>query len=184
MSPDNRSRRTCVMVALAALLCAPAPGLAQPVGPDTSSKRERDAVHFTNALRGDDPKLADTFDGALDSLQARHDVVIRFDGRSVTALRMNQRRGNRTPLEDMLVAPAEAAAIAKRLGLSASEAPRNRLELVQRLAAAGARVFVNRSAVRLYGLADTEIHPLATPISAGQLSDLLDETSLCYTYGR
>lgn len=184
MSADNRRLRTCLMVALVAMLCVPAPSAAQTTSPDAPGKRERDAVHFTNALRADDPKLAETFDGALDSLQAGHDVVILFDGRSVTALRMNQRRGSRTPLEDMALAPAEGAAIAKRLGLPSNEAPRNRLELVQRLAAAGARVFVNRSAVRLYGLADTEIHPLATPVSARQLSDLLDETSLCYTYGR
>ena len=184
MSADNRSVRTCLMVALAAILCAPSPGPAQTAGPDASSKRERDAVHFTNALRADDPKLADTFEGALDSLQAGHDVVILFDGRSVTALRMSQRRGSRTPLEDMAVAPAEGAVIAQRLGLLSHEDPRNRLELVQRLAAAGARVFVNRNAVHLYGLAETEIHPLATRVSARQLSELLDETSLCYTYGR
>lgn len=156
-----------------------------PVAPQTAAptKRQRDAVHFTDALKTDDAKLADTFDGAVESLQAGHDVVILFDGRSVTALRINLKKAKKTPLEEMAIAPPEQVTLAKRLGLHASQGPRNQFEFVQRLAEAGARVFVNRDAVRLYGLGDGEIHPVATLISSRQMGRLLDETDLCYTYG-
>jgi PAS domain-containing protein len=161
---------------------SPCPVVAQPGAPTPSAKRERDAVHFTDALRANDPKVAETFDGAAESLQAGHEVVILFDGRSVTALRMNLKSAKRTPLEELGLAREEQTAWAERLALPAAQAPRNRLELVQRLAAAGAKVFVNRNAVKLYGLSDEEIHPIATPISARQMAKLLDETGLCYTY--
>jgi len=159
----------------------PPPGAAQTAAP-APSRRERDAVHFTDALRANDPKLAETLDGAADSLQAGHEIVILFDGRSVTALRMNLGKAKKTPLEELGLSRQEQTAWAERLGLPAAQAPRNRFELVQRLAGAGAKVFVNRNAVKLYGLSDEEIHPIATPISERQMAKLLDETGLCYTY--
>ena len=162
---------------------APAPVRAQTAGPEPPARRERDAVHLTDALRPNDAKLAETFDGAADSLQAGHEVVILFDGRSVTALRMNDRKQQKTPLAELGLPPEEQSTWAKRLGLPANQAPRSHFELVQRLAGAGAKVFVNRNAVKLYGLSDEEIHPIATPISARQMARLLDETDLCYTYG-
>jgi hypothetical protein len=169
---------------LAVILCGlpPSPVSAQPAAPAPPAKRERDAVHFTDALRVNDPKLAETFDGAADSLQAGHEIVILFDGRSVTALRMNLKKAKKTPLEELGLTRQEQTAWAERLGLLAAQAPRNRFELVQRLAGAGAKVFVNRNAVKLYGLGDEEIHPIATPISERQMAKLLDETGLCYTY--
>ncbi len=175
--------RAGVIAALGMMLCGPAPVSAQTAGTDALVTRERDAVHLTDALRANDPKLTDTFDGAADSLRAGHELVILFDGRSVTALRMNPKTEKKTLLEELGLRPEEQSAWAQRLGLSAARAPRNHFELMQRLAGAGAKVFVNRNAVKLYGLSDEEIHPIATPISARQMGKLLDETGLCYTYG-
>jgi hypothetical protein len=185
MNRDGPRRRACLITAFAIVLCtsAPAPGCSQTAAPGPPAKRERDAVHFTDALRANDPKLTDTFDGAGDSLRAGHEVVILFDGRSVTALRMNLKKAKTTPLEEIGLTREEQATWAERLGLPAAQAPRNHFELVQCLATAGAKVFVNRNAVQLYGLSDKEIHPIATPISARQMGKLLDETGLCYTYG-
>jgi hypothetical protein len=166
------------------LVCAPAPPpVSGQTAPTPPAKRERDAVHFTDALRANDSKLTDTLDGAADSLRAGHEVMILFDGRSVTALRMNLTQAKKTPLEAIGLPREQQTAWAERLGLPTAQAPRNHFELVQRLAGAGARVFVNRNAVRLYGLQDEEIHPIATPISAREMGKLLDETGLCYTYG-
>lgn len=157
--------------------------LAAPVpGAETPTKRQRDAVHFTDALRID-AKLTDTLEGAVVSLDAGHDVVILFDGRSVTALRMNPNKANRTPLDELEVPANDRAAWAERLKLAPAKAPRTNFEIVQRLAERGARVFVNRNAIRLYGLGDGEIHPIAKPVSLRQMSELLDEAELCYTYG-
>jgi len=177
--------RVSVIATLAAMCwtVAPAPSFAQIAATEPPAKRERDAIHLTDALRANDVKLAETFDGAADSLRAGHEVVILFDGRSVTALRMNQTRQKRTPLEELDLRPEEQSAWAERLGLPAAQAPRSHFELVQRLVSAGAKVFVNRNAVKLYGLSDEEIHSIATPISARQMAKLLDETDLCYTYG-
>jgi hypothetical protein len=180
----NLHAALAVIAALVAVILSglpPSPVSAQ-TAPASPPKRERDAVHFTDALRANDPKLADTFDGAADSLQGGHEIVILFDGRSVTALRMNLKNAKRTPLEDLGLTREEQSAWAQRLGLPAAQAPRNRFELTQRLAGAGAKVFVNRNAVKLYGLSDEEIHPIATPISARQMAKLLDETGFCYTY--
>jgi hypothetical protein len=174
------------VIAALAVICwaaAPSPVRAQTAATEPAAKRERDAVHLTDALRANDPKLAETFDGAADSLRAGHEVVILFDGRSVTALRMNQKQPKTTPLEELGLRPEEQAIWAERLGLPATQAPRSHFELIQRLAGAGAKVFVNRNAVKSYGLTDEEIHPIASPISARQMGKLLDETGLCYTYG-
>lgn len=146
------------------------------------AKRQRDAVHLVSGLRPHDPKLSETLDGAVTSLQEGHEVVILFDGKSVTALRMHLNKDKKTPLEEAEIAGQEGQDLAGRLGVSASQAPRNLLEYVQHLAKAGANVFVNRNAVRLYGLRDEEIHPIARPISMRQMAEILDEADLCYTY--
>ena len=87
------------------------------------------------------------------------------------------------PLDDLDVPPNDRAAWAERLKLAPAKAPRTNFEIVQRLAERGARVFVNRNAVRLYGLDEAEIHPIAVRVSARQMSELLDEADLCFTYG-
>lgn len=171
----------CAIAALGTVIVFMA--LAPPVpGAERPRKRQRDAVHFTDALRAD-AKLADTLEGAVESLDAGDEVVILFDGRSVTALRMSPRKANRTPLDELQVPASDRAAWAQRLKLAPAEAPRTNFDIVRRLADRGARVFVNRSALRRYGLAEAEIHPLAKPISSAQMADLLDETDLCFTYG-
>jgi hypothetical protein len=168
----NRLRLAAAVVALGAVVTAPA----------AAQTRQRDAAHFTNALR-DDAKLADTLEGAAESLAAGHEVVILFDGRSVTALRVNPNKANRTPLDDLALREADRRQWADRLHLAPRSAPATYLAVIERLAALGARVFVNRDAVRLYGLRDAEIHPVAAPISSRQMADVLDATDLCYTYG-
>ena len=144
--------------------------------------RPRDAVHLASGLKPQDPKLAETFEGAVTSLREGHEVVILFDGKSVTSLRMHLHREKKTPLEEIDIPGPERQALAERLGVAPSQAPRNYLEYVQHLARAGASVFVNRNAVRLYGLAEAEIHPIAKPISTRQMGEILDRTELCYTY--
>src|SRR5207247_9671957 len=78
--------RAGVIAALAMMLCGPAPVSAQTAGTDALATRERDAVHLTDALRANDPKPTDTFDGAADSLRAGHDTVILSPGSNLTAL--------------------------------------------------------------------------------------------------
>ncbi len=156
---------------------------AQGPRPEPGGKRQRDAVHLVSSLRPNDPKLSETFDGAVTSLQEGHEVVILFDGKSVTWLRMHTSKGNATLLEEAPILGPERQALAERLGVPPSHAPGNYLEYVQHLARAGAQVFVNRNAVRLYGLAEREIHPIAKPLSAPQMAEILDKTDLCYTYG-
>jgi len=172
------ARTIAALATLVAVVALAAPG----PGGEPPTKRQRDAVHFTDALRAD-AKLADTLEGAVTSLDAGHEVVILFDGRSVTALRMNPNKANGTPLDDLDVPPNDRAAWAERLKLAPAKAPRTNFEIVQRLAERGARVFVNRNAVRLYGLDEAEIHPIAVRVSARQMSELLDEADLCFTYG-
>ena len=100
--------RAGVIAALGMMLCGPAPVSAQTAGTDALA--ERDAVHLTDALRANDPKLTDTFDGAADSLRAGHELVILFDGRSVTALRMNPKTEKKTLLEELGLRPEEQSA--------------------------------------------------------------------------
>ncbi len=156
---------------------------AQDQRPEPSGKRPRDAVHLVSGLRPSDPKLSETFDGAVTSLQEGHEVVILFDGKSVTWLRMHLSKGNTTLLEEATIPGPERQALAEHLGVPPPQAPGNYLEYVQHLARAGAKVFVNRNAVRLYGLAEQEIHPIAKPLSAAQMAEILEKTDLCYTYG-
>jgi len=86
--------RAGVIAALGMMLCGPAPVSAQTAGTDALATRERDAVHLTDALRANDPKLTDTFDGAADSLRAGHELVILFDGwMSSVFVRRNSRPG-------------------------------------------------------------------------------------------
>ncbi len=178
---DHAIRSRALIAASAILMVSVALAAVVP-GAEIVTKRQRHAVHFTDALRPD-VKLADTLEGGAASLDAGHEVVILFDGRSVTALRMNPNKANRTALDELEVPPAERAAWAERLKVAPAKAPRTNFEIVQRLADRGARVFVNRNAVRLYGLNDREIHPIAKPVSSRQVADLIDEADLCFTYG-
>src|SRR5207247_5249629 len=58
--------RAGVIAALGMMLCGPAPVSAQTAGTDALATRERDAVHLTDALRPNDPKLSHTvYDAAL-----------------------------------------------------------------------------------------------------------------------
>ena len=169
-------------VALIVLGALPVSLPAQEPRSEPRAKRPQDAVHLVGGLRPQDPKLAETFEGGVTSLQEGHEVVILFDGKSVTSLRMHLNREKKTPLEEIDIPGPERQALAERLGVAASQAPRNYLEYVQHLARAGASIFVNRNAVRLYGLAEEEIHPIAKPISARQMGEIIDQSELCYTY--
>lgn len=40
----------------------------------------------------------------------------------------------------------------------------------------------NRNAIRLCGLVEKEIHPVAKPISMQQMAEILDDSDLCSTY--
>lgn len=155
---------------------------AQESGTAPRARRQRDAAHLVSGMRPNDSKLSETLDGAVTSLQEGHEVVILFDGKSVTSLRMHMNRGKKTPLEEVELAGQERQALADRLGVSPAQALRNYLEYVQHLARAGAQVFANRNAVQLYGLAEEEIHPIARPISSRQMAEVLDASDLCYTY--
>lgn len=150
---------------------------------ESPAKRPRDTVHLVSGLRPHDPKFIETLDGAVASLQEGHEVMILFDGKSVTWLRMHRNNGNTTLLEEADIAGQERQALAERLGIPPSRGPRNYFEYVEHLARAGAKVFVNRNAVRLYGLLEEEIHPMARPISARQMAEIVDASDLCYTYG-
>lgn len=149
----------------------------------TPDRRQREAVHLVSAVKPNDPKLTEMLDEAVTSIRAGHEVVILFDGQSVGSLRMNAKKDNKTPLEETEFTERERQTLAERLALPDAVAPRNHFEYVQQLAKAGAKVFVNRNAIRLLGLVESEIHPIATPIPARQVADVLDQADLCYTYG-
>ena len=150
------------------------------IGP--AARRERHAVHLVT-IKPQDRKFMEALDGAVLSLKDGHETVILFDGNSVTWLRVHMQRQKKTLLHDAEIAGQEHQALAERLGVSLSDAPRNYLEYVQHLAKAGAKVVANRNAIRQYGLAEHEIHPVATLISVEQISDILDRSDLCFTVG-
>lgn len=144
--------------------------------------QERHAIHLMK-IQSKDPELYEALEQAWDSLQGGSETVILFDGQSVTALRMRARNQNRSLLQDEEITAEKRRALAERLGVSVSDAPRNTLELVQHLSKAGVKVYANRNAAQQYGLREKEIHPLATLISTGQISDILDKSDFCYTVG-
>jgi hypothetical protein len=156
---------------------------AQGAGRSAASAPSRRLVQLASAITPGDPAWIELLDEALSSLKERDELVILFDGPSVGALRMNART-EKTPLESATFTQRERRAAAKRLGLSYATAPRNPLEYIQQLARAGAKVFIHRSAIRLYGLSDEEIHPVAKPVSTRQVERIIDESDACYSYSR
>jgi PAS domain-containing protein len=164
------------------LLDGRAPAAAPQARRPAPASPSRRMVHLVSAVRPDDPELTQLLDEASASLDADDELVILFDGQSVGALRMSASR-QRTPLEEAEFTAPERQALARRLGVPYAEAPRNQLEYIQRLTRAGAKVFVNRSAIRLYGLSEDEIHPVAKPVSVRQMEKIVDESDECYSYG-
>ncbi len=152
-------------------------------GAKASVKKLHKAVHLVSAVKPNDPEFTKVLDDAAASLKAGDEVVILFDGQSVGALRMNPQKGQKTPLEETGFTSKEKRALAKRLGVRSSAAPRNQLEYVQHLARAGAKVFANSKSVRLSGLANEEIHPIAKPVPMAQIEELVDQSDGCYIYG-
>lgn len=146
-------------------------------------KQGRHTVHLVGAIVRDDKKFMEALDGGVSSLQEGHEVVVLFDGNSVPALRMHLKREKKTLLHDSGITGQERQALAERLKVSLTDAPSNYFEYVQYLAKAGARVFANRNGVKQFGLAEEEIHPIATLVTTGQISDILDQSDFCYTVG-
>src|SRR5262249_27840912 len=109
------------------------------------TKRARKAVHLVSAVAPNDSKLIEILNEAADSLKVGDEVVILFDGRSVGALRTS---GPKIPLEDVPFTKKQRRAVAQRLGVSESSAPRNQFEYIQHLAKLGAKVLVNTNAMR------------------------------------
>ncbi len=154
-----------------------------PAGAKASVKKLHKAVHLVSAVKPNDPEFTKVLDDAAASLKAGDKVVILFDGQSVGALRMNPRKGQKTPLEETEFTSKEKRALAKRLGVRSSAAPRNQLEYVQHLAGAGAKVFANSKSVRVSGLANEEIHPIAKLVPMAQIEEFVDQSDGCYIYG-
>ncbi len=171
----SESARTLVRSLLGIRQAAPA-GSAPVAAKD---RQARKAVHLVSAVRPNDPTLNQMLDEAADALRAGDEVVILFDGQSVGALRTS---ANQTPLENAAFTPKQRIALARRLAGSGVAAPHNQLEYIQQLQKAGAKVLVNRNALRALGLSDAEIHPIAMRISVGEMEKLVDESDACYTY--
>jgi hypothetical protein len=155
------------------------PGATEAAAPWAKPKQARKSVHLVSAVMPNDLRLNDILNEAAAALKAGDEVAILFDGQSVGALRTSAQK---TPLEGAEFTSNERTAIAKRLGIAASAAPRNQLEYIQRLASAGAKVMVNANAVRAFGLADAEIHSIAKRVSVGEMEKVVDESDACYTY--
>src|SRR5262245_40789818 len=172
---SSESARTLVRSLLG--VPQPAPAGSAPAAAET--RHARKAVHLVSAVRPNDPMLNEMLGEAAESLQAGDEVVILFDGQSVGALRKS---ANKTPLESTAFTPKQRNALATRLAVSGVGAPLNQLEYIQRLQKAGAKVLVNRNAIRALGLSDAEIHPIAKRISVGEMEKLVDESDACYTY--
>jgi len=152
------------------------PTSAPPVG---DAKQARKSVHLVSAVTPNDPKLTEILDEAADALKAGDEVAILFDDQSVGALRISARK---TGLEATPFTDKQRSLLAKRLGVPKSAAPRNHLEYIQQLANAGAEVMVNANAIRAFGLADGEIHPIAKRVSVGDMEKVVDDSDACYTY--
>lgn len=155
------------------------PGGSAAAAPAVSQKRARKAVHLVSAVRPNDPMLNDMLNEAYDALKAGDEVVILFDAQSVGALRT---AANRTPLESAAFTSKQRTALARRLADARTPAPRNQLEYIELLGKSGAKILVNRNAIRALGLSDAEIHPIAKRVSVGEMEKLVDESDACYTY--
>jgi len=159
------------------LLGAPTPsGLAR-----ARTRQARKSVHLMSAVAPNDAKLNEILDEAAASLKAGDEVKILFDAQSVGALRMN---AHKTPLEDAPFTNAQRRAVARRLGVPQSAAPRNQLDYIQLLAKAGAKVLVNENAVHAFGLADGEIHPIAKRVPVEDMEKIVDDSDACLNYSR
>ena len=153
---------------------------AQESQPDLVPKTERHAAHLIDAVRAGDPSLHEALEGAAMAVRAGHEAVILFDAKSVTSLRINRQK--KIPLEEAEIPGSDRAALADLLGLPPTEAPHNYFEVIDRLAKAGAKVFINRGSVRLYGLQEEEIRAIGTLISSRKMADMLENSDVCYTY--
>src|SRR5262249_53935505 len=97
-----------------------------PSAPAAAGARQvRKSVHLVSAVTPNDPKLNEMLGEAADSLRAGDDVAILFDGQSVGALRT---QAQKTLLESAEFSNKQRSALANRLGLPTSAAPRNQLE--------------------------------------------------------
>jgi len=143
------------------------------------AKQARKSVHLVSAVMPNDPKLTEILDEAADALKAGDEVAILFDDQSVGALRISAQK---TALEAVPFTDKQRSMLAKRLGVPKSAAPRNQLEYIQQLANAGAEVLVNANAIRVFGLADGEIHPIAKRVPVGDMEKVVDDSDACYTY--
>jgi len=144
-----------------------------------AGKKARKAVHLISAVRPNDAQLNELLDEAAAALKAGDEVSILFDGQSVGALRTSAQK---TPLESAQFTSKQRSSVARRLGAAPSAAPRNQLEYIQQLANAGAKVLVNVNAIRALGLADGEIHPIATRVSVGEMEKIVEESDACLNY--
>jgi hypothetical protein len=135
------------------------------------------------AIHAGDPQLMEALNEGVDSLRSGSRTVVLFDASSVPWLRVHPLRENKTLLHDVEIAGEPREALAKRLGVSLSSAPRNYFEYVQYLANAGAKVVVNRDAMLQFGLKDEEIHPIASRFSLAQVETLFDESDYCSVVG-
>lgn len=144
-----------------------------------AAKKARKAVHLTSAVIPNDAKLNQILDEAAAALKAGDEVSILFDGQSVGALRTSAQK---TPLESAQFTSKQRSSVARRLGAAPSAAPRNQLEYIQQLANEGAKVLVNVNAIRALGLADGEIHPIATRVSVGEMEKIVEESDACLNY--
>ena len=156
-------------------------GIQQPTSVPTlvETKQARKSVHLVSAVRPNDPKLTEILDEAADALKAGDQVAILFDDQSIGALRITAQK---TALEAAPFTDKQRSLLAKRLGVPKSAAPRNQLEYIQQLASAGAEVMVNANAIRAFGLADGEIHPIARRVSVSDMEKVVDDSDACYTY--
>src|SRR5262249_40062623 len=172
---SSESARTLVR----SLLGGPQPAPAGSAPAAAETRHARKAVHLVSAVRPNDPMLNEMLGEAAESLQAGDEVVILFDGQSVGALRKS---ANKTLLESATFSPRLRIALARQLADFHLAAPRNQFEDTQQRQKAGAKVLVNRNAIRTLGLADAEIPPIAKRISVGEMEKLVDESDACYTY--
>ena len=135
------------------------------------------------AISAGDPQFMEALDEGVNTLRGGAKTVVLFDAQSVPWLRVHPRRENRTLLHDAEITGEAREALAKRLGVSVANAPRNYFEYVQYLSNAGAKVVVNRTAMLQFGLKDEEIHPIAARFSLAQVEILFDESDYCSVVG-
>lgn len=174
---------TSIWMAVLLLGSQPWPLQAQEAKRGPYAKHGRHTIHLVNVSLPRDPDLTEALNGVVASLEEGQETVILFDGSSPALLRMHAHREKRTLLHDIEIAGPERQSVADHLGVALADAPRNYFDYVQRLAKSGVRVVANRDSMRRLGLTEEEIHPIATLVSAGQVSDILDQSDFCDTVG-